>query len=349
MEDSLFESFEASPEDTLATRAAWLYYAGGMTQAEVAEALGVSPLKAHRLIARAGRIGVVRVFVEGPIADCLPLERHLAREFGLNFCRVVPTLPPATLPLRSLGLAAASVLLSALENGRHRIIGVGHGRTLAAAVDHLPRLPRPDLRFVSLLGGVPRKMSANPFDMIHRLAEKTGAEAYLLPVPFFANSAADRAVLLAQRGVAEAMALAREATLCFVGIGEVGGAEAFLRQTGMISPDEQTALTAAGAVGEVLGCFLDARGRPVATPLHERLIAIPFFDLAGREVYGVAGGEAKVAAIAAVLRTRILTGLITDELTARRLLEDGSSSRHSKNDHQGRETWTRKQGTSPAS
>jgi DNA-binding transcriptional regulator LsrR (DeoR family) len=348
MEDSVFENLDALPEDALATRAAWLYYAGGMTQAEVASALGVSPLKAHRLIARASRIGAVRVFVEGPIADCLPLERHLAREFGLNFCRVVPTLPPAALPLRSLGLAAASVLLNVFESGQHRIIGVGHGRTLAAAVDHLPRLPRPDLRFVSLLGGVPRKMSANPFDMIHRLAEKTGAEAYLLPVPFFANSAADRAVLLAQRGVAEAMALAREASLFIVGIGEVAGAEAFLRQTGMISPEEQAALGAAGAVGEVLGCFLDAEGKPIATPLHERLIALPFFDLAGRQVYAGAGGATMVAAIAAVLRTRILTGLITDELTARQLLDGGFSSRHPENDHQGRETWTRKQGISPA-
>jgi DNA-binding transcriptional regulator LsrR (DeoR family) len=184
--------------------------------------------------------------------------------------------------------------------------------------------------------------------VIHRLAEKTGAEAYLLPVPFFANSAEDRDVLLAQRGVAEAIALARQSTLCLVGIGEVDGAEAFLRQSGMISPEEQLALSAAGAVGEVLGCFLDAEGRPIATPLHERLIALPFLDLAGREVYGVAGGSAKVAAIAAVLRARILTGLITDELTARRLLDGGYSSRHPHNEDRGSETWTEKPGTSPA-
>lgn len=312
---------EIDPEDALATRAAWLYYAGGLTQSQVAAALGVAPAKAHRLVARASRAGAVRVFVEGPIAGCMPLERHLMREFDLRFCRVVPTLGRSDPPLRALGLAAAGMLLNELENNRHRVIGVGHGRTLAAAVDHLPRFPRPDLRFVSLLGGVPRQMSANPFDMIHRLAEKTGAEAYLLPVPFFANTAADRAVLLAQRGVAEAMAMAREATLFLVGVGEVSGAETFLPQAGVVSEEEGETLRGAGAVGEVLGCYLDAAGRRVETDLHDRVIALPLEAMAGREVVAVAGGLGKVAALRAVLASRILSGLITDEPTARRLLD----------------------------
>ena len=54
-------------ESDLATRAAWLYYAGGLTQLEVAGKLGVAAAKAHRLIARATQAGLVRVFVEGPI------------------------------------------------------------------------------------------------------------------------------------------------------------------------------------------------------------------------------------------------------------------------------------------
>jgi DNA-binding transcriptional regulator LsrR (DeoR family) len=319
---------DTDPEDALATRAAWLYYAGGLTQSQVAAALEVTPAKAHRLVARASRAGAVRVFVEGPIAGCIPLERHLQREFGLRYCRVVPPVGPRDLPFQALGLAAAGMLLNELETGRHRVIGVGHGRTLAAAVDHLPRFPRPDLRFVSLLGGVPRQMSANPFDMIHRLAEKTGAEAYLLPVPFFANNAADRVVLLAQRGVAEAMAMAREATLFLLGVGEVSGAATFLPQAGVVTPAEVAALLASGARGEILGCYLDAQGHKVTTDLHDRVIALPLEAMAGREVVAVAGGEGKAAALRAVLAARILTGLITDELTARRLLDD-AAPRHS--------------------
>ncbi len=307
-------------ETALATRAAWLYHAGGLTQSEVAQKLGIANARAHRLIARAARAGLVRVLVEGPIGGCIRDETALAERFALRFCRVVPDLGEAGLPLRALGMAAAAVLHAALEQGRHRIIGVGHGRTLASAVDHLPRVSVPEIRFVSLLGGLPRRASANPFDVIHRLAEKTSADAYLMPVPFFANTEADRAVLLAQRGVAETMEQAAGASLALVGIGEVT-AEAFLCLSGMITREEVAALRREGAAGEVLGHFFDAAGRPVATKLHQRVIALPPESLRGREMIAVAGGAAKFPAIRSVLRSGLLGGLITDEPTARRLLE----------------------------
>ena len=51
----------ADPEASLAIRAVWLHYAGGLTQSAVAERLGIPSVKAHRLIARAVADGVVKV------------------------------------------------------------------------------------------------------------------------------------------------------------------------------------------------------------------------------------------------------------------------------------------------
>ena len=76
-------------------------------------------------------------------------------------------------------------------------------------------------KFVSLLGGLTRRFAASPFDVIHRLAERTSAEAYVMPVPFFANSEKDRQVLEAQYGVSDVIAMAREAELYIAGIGAV--------------------------------------------------------------------------------------------------------------------------------
>ncbi len=315
---------DADDDMGLATRAAWLYHAGGLTQSEVAARLKIANVKAHRLIARATRAGLVRVFVDGPIGGCIALEERLASRFGLRLCRVVPGVDPAPrggLPLAALGPAAASFLHGVLERGEHAIIGMGHGRTLAAAIDHLPRIATPEVRFVSLLGGLPRWMSSNPFDVIHRLAEKTGAEAWLVPVPFFANSAADRDVLLRQRGIAEALELAARATLCMAGVGEVVG-EALLIASGMVSAEEAASVHAAGAVGELLGHYFDADGALVATPLHERVVALPPASWRGRDVVAVAGGPSKPAAIRAVLNSRLVNGLITDEPTARRLVAE---------------------------
>lgn len=336
---------EADEDLALATRAAWLYHAGALTQSEVAVKLGVTSVRAHRLIARATRAGLVRVSVEGPIGGCIALEETLMARHGLRFCRVVPSLGEAGIPFRALGAASATVLRDVLERGEHTIIGVGHGRTLAAMVHHLPRTEAPHVHVVSLLGGVPRHTSANPYDVIHRLAEKTGAGAWLVPVPFFANTEADRAVLLAQRGIAEAFDMAARATVCFVGIGEVAG-DAFLSASAMISNAEIAQLRAHGAVGELLGRYLDADGRSIETPLHNRVISLPLASLAGRDVVAVAGGPGKVAAIRSVLKGQVLNGLITDEPTASALLGAEPTTKPTRPTRGNQESCTRKQETS---
>ena len=302
-------------EASLATRAAWLHFAAGLTQAEVAKRLNVQSTKAHRLIARANREGMVRVFIDGDIAGCIALEQTLAERYGLDFCEVCPDLGDEPLPLKALGVMGARFLRAALERGEHKIIGVGHGRTLAAAVEHLPRTAANGVRFVSLMGGVTRKFAANPFDVIHRLAERTGAESYVMPVPVIANSAEDKAVLIAQPGISDVLELSRQASLLFVGIGTVDR-EASLVTSGMIEPSEISRLKALGAVGEALGIFFDAEGRPVETDLTARTLSFDISDGKKRQTIVIAGGKGKAAAIDAVLRSGSVTGLITDERTA---------------------------------
>ncbi len=306
------------PEESLATRAAWLHYVGGMTQAAVAKRLGVPSVKAHRLIARAVADGRVKVTIDGAMIECVELENRLATRFGLDICEVAPDLDEAGIPFRALAMAAAGFLRREIDRGEAQVIGLGHGRTLAATVQQLPRLDAPKLRFVSLFGGLTRNYSANPHDVMHRIAEKTGARAYVLPVPFFANTADDREVLLAQRGVAEVFELAASAELKLTGIGTVDD-NAQLVTSGMIEPKEAHAIHSGGGVGELLGHFFDAQGRVLQTALTARTLTVAFTPDKG-QIVAVAGGADKVQAIKAVLISRHLKGLITDERTAKALL-----------------------------
>jgi DNA-binding transcriptional regulator LsrR (DeoR family) len=310
---------EGDPEAGLAARAAWLSYVGGYTQEDIALRLHVSRIKVNRLIAKAHRRGMVRVFVEGTAADCVALEDALVQRYGIRFAFVAHSLNGSELPLVTLGNAGSRYLHSVLEDGPARIIGVGHGRTLAAVVDSLPRVSRPSTRFVSLLGGLIRNAVANPFDIIQRLGERTGGQTYFMPVPFFADSPGDRAVLIRQASLRDVFELAGSAELCLVGIGELSG-NAFLRLAGTISDDDLGRLHEAGAVGEVLGQFLDRDGRPLDIDLNDRSIGLKLDDLRGKEVVAIAGGTGKVAAIDAVLRAGVVTGLITDEVTAQSLV-----------------------------
>jgi DNA-binding transcriptional regulator LsrR (DeoR family) len=144
-----------------------------------------------------------------------------------------------------------------------------------------------------------------------------------MPVPLYANSAADRAVLLAQLGISAVFDIARRADLMLVGIGEARPSGSLV-QTGMIRPDEVVELERAGVAGEMLGHFFDAHGNIIETELSSRSISLPLQDLRGRNIVAIAGGPSKVAGIRAALASGFLKGLITDELTARRLVNERS-------------------------
>ena len=310
---------KTDPEDSLAIRAAWLHYAGGLTQAAVAKRLGLPSVKAHRLIARAVADGVVKVTIDGEIVECAELEDQLCTRYGLDFCEVAPDLGEENLPLRALGLAGAAFLRREIERGDTPVIGLGHGRTLAAAIHEMPRIDATGIRFVSLLGGLTRHYAANPHDVMHRLAAKTGAQAYVLPVPFFANSAEDRAVLLAQPGVREIFDMSGGAGLKLVGIGTAdSGAQ--LVASGMIEPREIAEINAAGGAGEMLGHFFDAQGGVLETTLSARTLSVELNTRDDSRIVAIAGGAEKVGAVRAVLRSGWLRGLITDEATARAIV-----------------------------
>jgi DNA-binding transcriptional regulator LsrR (DeoR family) len=322
-------------DGSLASRAAWLHYAGGLTQGEIAARLNIPAIKAHRLIARAGREGLIRIFVDGAVADCMKFEEALKVRFQLDMVQVAPDLGESGLPLKALAFSGASYLHAVLQRNDGQIVGIGHGRTLAAVVRHLPTTPTSKVKFVSLLGGLTRKFSASPFDVIHLIAERTDSEAYLMPVPLYANSASDRAVLLAQLGISTVFDLARQADLMLVGIGEARPSGSLV-QTGMIRTDEVAELERAGVAGEMLGHFFDADGKIVETELSGRSISLSPRDLRGRYIVAIAGGPSKVAGIRAALASGLLKGLITDELTARRLVEERGAVVPDKKNGKGR-------------
>lgn len=308
-----------NPDLTLTTRAAWLHYVGGHKQSDVAKILGVTSVKAHRMISKAVADGLVKVSIDGEAVECVEMEHELARRFNLSTCEVAPDLYEEGLPLRALGMAGASFLKRQLDISEHELIGVGHGRTLAAALRQLPTMDVKETRFVSLLGGLTRNFSANPHDVMHLIAEKTNGHAYVMPVPFFANTGEDRAVLISQKGVNDVFELAETSTLKVVGVGTVGK-NTQLVLSGMIEPEEITEVTEQGGIGELLGHFYDADGKLLETSLTPRTLAVSVGKELSGNVVALAGGEEKIEPIIAVLKSGQLSGLLTDERTASAVL-----------------------------
>ena len=302
----------------LCVRAAWLHYGAGLTQSDVAKRLGIPSLKAHRLIARANKEGLVRISIEGDIIECILLEEKMRARFGLEFCEVCPDLDNEPLPIQTLSLAGGRFLRLAFEAGEDKVIGFGHGRTLAACDNMLPRMNVRDLKLVSLLGGLTRRYSTTPFDVIHRLAERTGAETYVLPLPFYANSVEDRAVFLEQRGIDAIMRMGIDATLRVVGIGSMES-DAFILSTGMIEQHEFDAAVRSGGTGEILGHIFSLDGKLIENDISARTLSMSAADIGKQKTVAIAGGRTKVKAIQAVLASGLVHGIIIDERTAKGL------------------------------
>lgn len=306
---------------SLSVRAAWLHYAGGLRQREVAKRLGVTVVKVNRLIAKANNDGIVKVSIQGKIAPCVELEEKLVAKFGFSECIVVPNLQNEQGPFKSLAIAGAEYLRRLIVNEKPAFIGVGHGRTLQALVSEITEAQFKDTQFVSLLGGLTQNFAANPHDVIHRLAEKTGSQSFVMPLPLYANTVDDVKILLAQRGVNEVLQIGNSSTVKLVGIGAVNS-EFSMANSGLIQRSELEEVQSKGGVGEILGSFFDVDGRLIETDLSQRTISVDIKTCNETKVVALAGGPGKVDAIRSVARSGYISCLITDEVTAAELSVD---------------------------
>jgi DNA-binding transcriptional regulator LsrR (DeoR family) len=302
-----------------AARAGWLYYVAGNTQDQIATKLGVSRQTAQRLVSLAMSAGLVKVRLDHPIGHCLDLARALTDRFDLALAEVVPTDPESTSTTLGVGEAAAAEMERRLKSPEPIILAVGTGRTLKAAAERLPAMECPQHRIVSLTGNIAPDGSAAQYNVMFTMGDSVRARHYPMPLSVFAASREERDLLHQQRTIAATLALAAQADVAFVGVGDFGE-QAPLLLDGFITPGEVVALRRAGAVGEIIGWAFDQGGRLIDGLTNDRAACAPIPPVATTLVIALAKGLHQVAAIVAALRGRLVSGLITDEMTAEAVL-----------------------------
>jgi DNA-binding transcriptional regulator LsrR (DeoR family) len=302
-----------------AARAAWLYYVAGNTQDEIAAKLGVSRQVAQRLVSLAVAEKLIKFRLDHPIAEAMALAEDLRQRFGLARCLVEPVDPARDNPIPSIALAAAGMLTAYLSQDQPLVLALSTGRTLRAAVDEVPRLACPQHKIVSLVGAISREGRASPFEVVMRLAERTGAQCYPMPTPVITDSVAERELLQTQRFYGVIRELAETAVAAFVGLSQIGWGSP-LHHDRFITDQELHDLVDRGAVGEIAGWAYDSGGRILEKGTNERVTGLPLARLGRATIIAVAGGPEKVTAIRSALRGELLGELITDEATARAIL-----------------------------
>jgi DNA-binding transcriptional regulator LsrR (DeoR family) len=207
------------------------------------------------------------------------------------------------------------------------IVALGTGQTLKAVISRLPTLPRPQHRFVNLVGTFARDGSSNLYDVAFSMADKTGSRYYLLPAPLLVSSVEERSLWCNHDLYKTVARIAGKADVTFIGIGHIAPG-CPLQRDSYITQLEVRQLLRAGAVGETSGWVLNASGELIDLPsYHDKLTTIPPQRFSKKPVIAFAGGQYKWEAVRAALRGKWINGLVTDESCALAIAESENLSR----------------------
>jgi DNA-binding transcriptional regulator LsrR (DeoR family) len=313
-------------QDRLLVKVARLYYESDLTQARIAQRMRLSRQKVQRLLDSAKEKGVVRIVVEPLQGVHAEKEKGLEERYGLAEAVVVETSSynDQSVVARETGVGAADYLLRVVRP-KDRVV-LSWGGTLLGMVNGVRRHPHRDLHGVLViqgLGGVADPgRDTHSSELARRLAQFLGGRAMPLPAPGVAGNRAARNAFLRDAHVAKVLDAARAADVAFVGIGAPRQDSILVREGSIVKWEELEALKARGAVGDINLRYFDRHGSAITSDLDDRVVGIALEDFRRiPHVVGVAGGAAKLEAIRGALQGKLVDVLITDHITAQRLLE----------------------------
>ena len=309
--------------DHLMLQVAKRYYDLDQTQAQIATDLGLTRWQVGRLLTEAKAEGVVRIEITPRANRATGLEVGLQTRWSLREAIVVPMGGATDPALLNEGIAQAAARWLAALQPRPALMGVSWGRTMAALARALPPHWAPGLEVVLVNGAAALTVSdLSTSAVAEAVAQAAGGSATLLPVPAVLGQSATRDALEADPVIARALARAEAAPLLAFSMGGVSESSALCAQ-GYLTPQDIAALKARGAVGDILGRFVTAEGAIADPALDARTLGLRLDRLPAKPLtLALVAGPEKQAVARAALRAGYVSVLVTDDATARTLLED---------------------------
>ncbi|MFY9712684.1 MAG: sugar-binding transcriptional regulator [Microbacterium sp.] len=308
-------------DELLMVRVAELSYDEDKTQDEIGSLLKISRWKVGRLLTQARERGIVRIEIVHPRARRLGLERVLVERFGLAEAVVVPAPSGEESTLERVAQAAADFLTTLRPVPR--TLGVSWGRTLRAVAEALTDGWAHGVTVVQLNGGVSlNRRSGGAAGLAGTIAQRASGHVSLLPSPAILERVETKLAIEADRTVAAVLEEAAHAQAFLFTAGPCDASSAHV-ENGYLSVQDVEELARRGAVGDILGRYVDADGNVVDPQLDARTVGVELGRLrAAKTAIFVTAGPAKHDIARTVVTSGLCSVLVTDETTARALLEE---------------------------
>jgi len=308
----------ADSDERRRLRIAWAYFIEGMTQSEIAQQFDLNRVRINRILSAARESGMVQITINSPEASFVALERSLEGAFGLRRVVIVPTPASEDQLETSIAAGAGAHFSTLLED--ERSVGIGWGRTLRLSLQFMGRRNLKNLSVVALIGGLTRASVMNAYETASHLADLYTADCFYIAAPAYADDEATRDILRGQTMIQDVLNQAQTLDGALISVGGMGPSST-MESLGLITPDDRKTLIEAGAVGDVMGHFIDRNGQVVDHAINRRVIAVEPAVLQGKSNITLAsGGVDKDDVILGALRGGYADILITDDATGQRLL-----------------------------
>jgi deoxyribonucleoside regulator len=306
---------------TLAARVATLYYEDNKTHDDIGAMMGLSRWKVARILQHAKDVGIVTIHISQPTSRVTDLEEHIRDHFGIDTVIVVDS--NDTPALDAVARQAAEHLIERASG--ITTLGMSWGRTLTAVANALPHGWARNVDVVQVNGGMSvLDTSQSASWAVAVVADKATGNAHVMPTPAIVQLPETADALRKDPTVSTVLDLAHTADTIMFTVGVASADSAHVR-SGYLTPDDISRLRDAGAVGDVVGRFIDQRGHVVDGDLDHRTIGVSLDDVAGvPHRILVAESAAKAPAVISCLRRGLVSSLIVDVALARHIVVPSS-------------------------
>lgn len=298
-----------------------MYYHDGLTQAQIAQKLGVSRPVISKLLQRAKDEGIVKIYIKDESVHTVELERQLEQYFGLSDAVVVPNNGLSEeMAKREVGQAGASYFSNNIKDVKS--IGISWGETLAHLVQEYPYERREDVTVVPLEGGMGvKQVQIHANQLANDLAKKLQSTCTYLYAPAIVETEELKERLMGMEDVQTVLEIGRNVDVALIGIGNPY-ANSTLMRLGYLQEHDLTQLREVGTIGDIGFRFFDENGAPINDSLNTKVIGITLAEFQKiKKVIAVVEGQHKVESILGALKGKFIDVLITDELTASAIIK----------------------------
>lgn len=311
-----------SDKDLLSIEVATMYYEYDKTQQEIAKELNISRPTISKLLKYAKEQQFIQITIKKPVEAIHSLETRLKEIFGLKDVRVAYTNHSMTNTehlLTALGKEASFYLNEVVEDGMR--IGISWGETLYHMAKELQPKDIQGIEIVQLKGGM-NLIHADTHDqkIMMDFVKNFHAKGQYVPLPIIFGSEKTKHAMMEERQIKYISDKMANVDIALYTIGNVSK-NSLLYKTNAIT-EEEYAYLEKHAICDICSRFIDEKGEIVLEELDSRTFGISLKQLKNSTMsILIANGEAKLEGIYTALKQGIPNVLITDSMTAIKLLE----------------------------